>query len=240
MISIEHLSHRFGEKLVLDDIHIEIEAASITAIMGSSGGGKTTLLKCLAGLLKPSEGKIVVDGVAVDDAEEAPFGLVFQYAALFDFLSVSENLLFGVSRQKSMTPVAKNELVDSLLRTVSLEPEVSKLKPDELSGGMRKRVGLARALAMTPKALLFDEPTSGLDPITAFSIDKLILDTRDQLGMTCIVVSHDPVSVLRLADYVLFLDGGKAAFWGTTEEFKSVKIEAVQELLTKASSLSLK
>jgi len=210
--------------------------------MGSSGGGKTTLLKCIAGLIKPTEGDIVVDSLSVVKEPEkghGKVGMVFQYAALFDFLNVRDNLLFGVTRHKKLSPSEKESLVSGLLNDLGL-PGVEEKMPSELSGGMRKRVGLARALAMEPKVLLYDEPTSGLDPVTAYSIDGLIVETRDRLGTTSIVVSHDVSSVFRVADRIVFLHKGDVLFTGTPEEFRAAAEGPIRELVEAARAESFR
>jgi phospholipid/cholesterol/gamma-HCH transport system ATP-binding protein len=239
LLTVEGLTHRFGDKTVLEDINLDVGKGEILAIMGSSGGGKTTLLKCVSGLLMPTAGSIVVDGVDVvanPDEARKRMGLVFQYAALFDYLNVADNVLFGVRRAKHVGD--KREFVKQRLADVGLEG-VEDLMPSELSGGMRKRVGLARALALEPKVLLFDEPTSGLDPVTAYSIDQLIVATRDRLGMTCVVVSHDVNSVFRVADQIAFLEGGKLTFKGAPEEFEKENTGAIGELVAKSRADSL-
>ena len=169
MLTVKALEHSFGDHKVLVDINLDVSKGEILAVMGSSGGGKTTLLKCVSGLIKPTHGTIIVDGVdAVKDPEEARrrMGLVFQYAALFDYLNVEDNVLFGVRRQGRVKRSEEREFAKRMLADVGLLGNEA-LMPSELSGGMRKRVGLARALSMEPKVLLFDEPTSGLDPVTA-------------------------------------------------------------------------
>jgi phospholipid/cholesterol/gamma-HCH transport system ATP-binding protein len=187
----------------------------------------------------PAEGEIVVDGTNVVEEPEVArhkMGLVFQYAALFDYLNVADNVLFGVRRQKDIKD--KTEFVKQRLADVGLEG-VEHLMPSELSGGMRKRVGLARALALEPKVLLYDEPTSGLDPVTAYSIDQLIVSTRDRLGTTCVVVSHDVNSVFRVADQIAFLEGGRLTFKGDPRDFKASHEDAIEELVSKSRADSL-
>ncbi len=241
MIEVTDVSHRFDEKWVLSDINFSVAAGEIAVIMGSSGGGKTTLLKCISGLLTPTKGEILVDGVSVvNDPEEArsKLGLVFQYAALFDSLNVEDNVLFGLRRKGGVAKSAEKETLSRLLEQVGLEDVESKL-PSELSGGMRKRVGLARALAMEPQVLLYDEPTSGLDPVTAYSIDRLIVDTRDRLGVTSLVVSHDVSSIFRVADRIIFLHKGEILFNGSPVEFRDHQDGPIGELIGKARSESL-
>lgn len=241
MIHVEELSHRFDTKWVLKDINFEIEAGEVAVIMGSSGGGKTTLLKCISGLLKPTKGDVMIDGVSVvrePEVARTKMGLVFQYAALFDSLSVEDNILFGRRRRPGVSKKGEKEILEGLLEQVGLEGVEAQL-PDELSGGMRKRVGLARALAMEPQVLLYDEPTSGLDPVTAYAIDRLIVDTRDRLGLTSLVVSHDVSSIFRVADRIIFLHQGEIMFNGAPDEFKHVKEGPIWELIGKARSESL-
>ena len=238
MVEVTGLRHAFDGKPVLRGLDLTVGAGEIVVVMGSSGGGKTTLLRCIAGLIKPDEGEITVDGTSVikePDAARAKMGLVFQYAALFDYLDVSENVLFGLRRRKRLSAHDARETVAAQLSQVGLDGAEG-MMPSELSGGMRKRVGLARALCMEPKVLLYDEPTSGLDPVTAYSIDQLIVETRDRLGVTSIVVSHDVTSVLRVADRIAFLADGEWAFIGTPAEFRAVKDGVVAELVSKSRS----
>ncbi|MBS1724817.1 MAG: ATP-binding cassette domain-containing protein [Armatimonadetes bacterium] len=238
MLKIDHLSHSFGRRQVLFDIDFEVAEGEIVVVMGSSGGGKTTLLKCVAGLLPIEEGDVIVDGVSVRQDPEtarAKMGMVFQYAALFDYLNVADNVAFGVKRQKGLVSKAARQLVGEQLEAVGLEGSEA-LMPAELSGGMRKRVGLARALAMEPKVLLYDEPTSGLDPVTAYSIDQLIVETRERTRTTSIVVSHDVTSVFRVADRIAFLDKGRLLFLGTPQEFRAAQDKEIQDLVTLARS----
>lgn len=236
MLTVKDLDHSFGDKQVLDDISLHVEKGEILAVMGSSGGGKTTLLKCISGLLKATAGEIVVDGVDVIAAPEEArrhMGLVFQYAALFDYLDVAQNVLFGVRRMRRLKKKEAEQLVCDRLEEVGLSGD-EKLLPSELSGGMRKRVGLARALAMEPSVLLYDEPTSGLDPVTAYSIDQLIVETRDRRNATSVVVSHDVTSVFRVADRIAFLEKGRLLFDGTPAEFREAQEGPIGELVDKA------
>lgn len=242
MVEVRDLWHRFDERPVLKGVNLTVGEGKICVIMGSSGGGKTTLLKCISGLLRPSEGAVTVDGVDVvksPDEAHRTMGLVFQYAALLDSLTVKDNVLFGVRRQreKKFSRQEEDELLGGLLKEVGLEGTEG-LMPSELSGGMRKRVGLARALAMEPKVLLYDEPTSGLDPVTAYSIDRLIVDTRDRLGVTSLVVSHDVSSVLRVADQIVFLHKGEILYDGDAKGFVGSTAEEIKDLVTKARAES--
>lgn len=209
--------------------------------MGSSGGGKTTLLKCISGLIVPTEGDVLVDGVSVRQEPETArsrMGLVFQYAALFDYMTVEQNITFGIERKRKLSRKEKKEITSRLLEEVHLTG-TEHLMPSELSGGMRKRVGLARALALEPKVVLYDEPTSGLDPVTAYAIDELILETRAHTQATSLVVSHDVNSVLRVADRIAFLHQGSLVFLGTPTEFRGADQDAIRELVGKARAESI-
>ena len=236
MISVRGLSHSFGERPVLKDINLEIESGEILAIMGSSGGGKTTLLRCISGLIVPTKGEVLVEDVDVrKDPEEArrKMGMVFQSAALFDYMNVWDNVLFGLKRRGKRVHADPEKIAADALEKVGLTGS-EKLMPAELSGGMRKRVGIARAIALQPKLLLYDEPTTGLDPITTYTIDSLIRSVRDAMGATTLVVSHDVTSVVRTADRVAFLEGGSLSFLGTAESFLSSSNEAIQEIVSKS------
>ncbi len=241
MIEIRDLEVSFGDKRVLNGITLEIGPGEVFVIMGSSGGGKTTLLRCVSGLQDFQRGEVLVDGKSVRteiDAIRPMLGMVFQYSALFDSLNVADNVLFGLKRQRRLTSSEQNRLVEELLKAVSLQGSES-LMPSELSGGMRKRVGLARALALKPKVLLYDEPTSGLDPITAYSIDQLIVETRNQTRATSVVVSHDVTSIFRVADRIAFLHGGHLEFVGTVGEFKASTDPNILDLVRKAEATTL-
>jgi phospholipid/cholesterol/gamma-HCH transport system ATP-binding protein len=238
MVSVRGLSHSYGDKVVLTDINLEIAESEIVAIMGTSGGGKTTLLRCITGLLKPTKGEVEVAGVSVQaDPEEARrrMGLVFQSSALFDYLDVHDNVLFGPKRWQRLGKSEQDDLVEATLSQVGLE-DVEHLMPSELSGGMRKRVGIARALALKPKVMLYDEPTTGLDPITTYTIDSLIVSLRDRLRVTTLVVSHDVSSVFRVADRIAFLNAGRLAFVGSVDEFRASEDEDIRELVYKADA----
>ncbi|HMS54135.1 MAG TPA: ATP-binding cassette domain-containing protein, partial [Fimbriimonadaceae bacterium] len=202
---------------------------------------KTTLLRCIAGLIRPTAGLISVDGISMlDDPDEGRhrMGMVFQSAALFDFLSVKDNVLFGPRRWFNLSRQEQDELLKLSLDRVGLAGS-EHLMPSELSGGMRKRVGMARALALKPKVILYDEPTTGLDPVTTYSIDQLIVSLQRTLQVTSLVVSHDLLSVSRIADRVGFLHQGSLVFVGTPEEFVADKHEAIRELVDKSRANEL-
>jgi phospholipid/cholesterol/gamma-HCH transport system ATP-binding protein len=221
-IRVTDLGHRFDQKWVLREITLDIAPGEIVTVLGGSGGGKTTFLRCVGGLLNPTEGDITIMGDSLrrnPDRLRSHTGFVFQYSALFDSMTVEENVLFGIRRQRKLRDKEGKELATQLLADVGLHDVLHRL-PSELSGGMRKRVGLARALAIEPQVLLFDEPTSGLDPVTAYTIDRLITETLDRTGATSLVVTHDVGSVARFADRVLFFAQGEVAFWGSASEFQ--------------------
>jgi phospholipid/cholesterol/gamma-HCH transport system ATP-binding protein len=242
LIEVEGLHQAFGGREILKGIDLRVEDKEILAVMGSSGGGKTTLLRAIAGLAKFTAGRIRVDGIDVqEDPEEARkrMGLVFQSAALFDSMTVMENVLFGIERRLQLHARDRRPLADKALAVVGLQPEDARKYPSELSGGMRKRVGLARALALDPKIVLYDEPTTGLDPITTYAIDRLVGSLRTERGVTSLVVSHDLASVVRVADRVAFLHEGKLAFLGTPDEFVHDPHPAIAELVKASRTTTL-
>lgn len=233
LISIDKVGVRFGNKEVLRNISLEVAEGELVAIMGSSGGGKTTLLRCISGLLKPTSGKVIVDGINVqEEPEEARrrMGMVFQSAALFDFMDVESNVMFGIGRQKKVAKPEQMKTAHEALHRVGLDGNEKKM-PAELSGGMKKRVGIARALALNPRVMLYDEPTTGLDPITTYTIDRLMVDLRAKLKMTSLIVSHDVSSVFRTADRIAFLHQGELIFIGNPEEFAASKDQNIRELV---------
>ncbi|MBS1702618.1 MAG: ATP-binding cassette domain-containing protein [Armatimonadetes bacterium] len=241
MIEVKDLSHSFGKTQVLKDISLFVAEGEILGVMGSSGGGKTTLLRCISGLINPTQGKITVDGVDVKaNPEEARLrmGMVFQGAALFDYLNVEQNVLFGVRRHLRLSKTEEASLLKDTLNRVGLVGSED-LEPSELSGGMRKRVGMARAIALNPKVLLYDEPTTGLDPITTYQIDELVAELRQTLGMTSVLVSHDLISVQRTVDRVAFLHKGEIVFLGTPEEFLESDHPAIREVVEKSQAKTL-
>ena len=211
MIEVRQLKKSFGSQPILDGVSFRIEGGESVAIIGRSGGGKSVLLKHLIGLLQPDSGEVLVDGeniVAMNERQllrvRRKFGMVFQGAALFDSMTVAENVAFGLRRHEHLTEAEVAKRVAAALDMVDL-PGTEKKNPAELSGGMRKRVGLARAIIYEPQILLYDEPTTGLDPIVSDSIDKLIIRVRDQLKVTSIVVTLDMRSARRVGNHVLML-----------------------------------
>jgi phospholipid/cholesterol/gamma-HCH transport system ATP-binding protein len=242
IVSIKDLEYAVPEKLILHDVNLEVEKSELLAIMGMSGCGKTSLLKCIAGLIKPTGGHIFIDGqdtVPLSESEldqvRLKMGLVFQYAALFDSLTVYENVAFGLRHHRKLSREELDKIVADRLADVGMEG-VEELYPSQLSGGMQKRVGLARALAMEPAVLLYDEPTSGLDPVIARNIDELMLSTRDRKGMTSIVVSHDIASIFRIADHIAMLDQGTVIAYGTPAEMRASDHPSVREFISDAGA----
>jgi phospholipid/cholesterol/gamma-HCH transport system ATP-binding protein len=215
MIEVRHLHKSFGVQKILDDVSFRIEHGESVVIIGRSGGGKSVLLKHLIGLLQPDAGDVLVDGesiVAMNERQllrvRLKFGMVFQGAALFDSMTVAENVAFGLRRHGNYTAAEIARRVAQVLEIVNL-PGTENKNPAELSGGMRKRVGLARAIIYEPQIVLYDEPTTGLDPIVSDSIDKLIIRVRDHLKVTSIVVTHDMRSARRVGNHVLMLHDKK-------------------------------
>jgi phospholipid/cholesterol/gamma-HCH transport system ATP-binding protein len=237
-VSVRNVVYEVPHKRILNDIDLDIAKGEIVSIMGQSGSGKTTLLKLLTGLIRPTSGQILIEDQDIASLKESELdkirlkiGLVFQYSALFDSLSVYDNIVFGVVRHRPRVPRAELEkMVRERLAEVEL-PGVEKRFPSELSGGMQKRVGLARALAMEPSIVFYDEPTSGLDPITANTIDNLIMRTRDRTGVTSVVVSHHLPSIFRISDHVAMLHKGKIVIYGTPDEVRASSNPIVQEFL---------
>ncbi|WP_020612556.1 ABC transporter ATP-binding protein [Sediminispirochaeta bajacaliforniensis] len=225
IIHISGLKKRFGANVVLDGIDLDFEAKKVTAIIGQSGTGKSVLLKTVNGILQADEGSIALDGKPMESMEEKEllearrrFGYLFQNAALFDSMTVEQNIAFPLREMLGIKDRKKiRERVREMLSWVDLEG-IEKKFPAELSGGMRKRVGFARTLAPEPDILLFDEPTTGLDPVLSESINELISRVNRELGMTCIVISHDIAGMFAYADTIAFLADGKIAAKGKPGE----------------------
>jgi phospholipid/cholesterol/gamma-HCH transport system ATP-binding protein len=225
MIEVRDLTKTFDSNSVLDGVTFRIEKGESIVIIGRSGGGKSILLKHLIGLLQPDSGEVLIEGeniVSMNEREllrvRRKFGMLFQGAALFDSLTVAENVAFAFRRNRSMQESEVAKQVAEVLEMVDL-PGTENKKPSELSGGMRKRVGLARAIIYKPQIVLYDEPTTGLDPIVADSIDKLILRVRDRLDVTTVVVTHDMRSARRVGQRILMLHEKKIHAAAQTEQF---------------------
>jgi phospholipid/cholesterol/gamma-HCH transport system ATP-binding protein len=224
VVAVRDLWKEFGETAVLAGISLDVRHGEIQVIMGPSGCGKSVFLKHLVGLLKPSRGEIFVFGQPVHALSDDEFddlrmkiGVVFQSAALFDSLSVADNVAFPLRRHRHLPEDDIARRVSELLDMVEMEG-TERLMPSARSGGMRKRVGIARALALEPPLILYDEPTSGLDPLTARTVDDLVLRLRDTLGVTSVVVTHSVDSAFRLADRLVVMDAGRFAASGTPAE----------------------
>ena len=226
MIQIKGLKKAFGPKKVLDGVDLEIEDGKITVIIGRSGGGKSVLLKHIIGLLKPDEGHIFIDGTDIPALRERElnevrkrFGMLFQGAALFDSMTVGENVGFALREHTGLSDEDIEKSVREKLERVGLSG-VEDMMPADLSGGMMKRVGLARAIIMDPEIVLFDEPTTGLDPIMSASIADLVLDTQRSLKTTYVLITHDMPFTYKIADKIAMLHEGRIIAHGTTEEMK--------------------
>lgn len=237
MIETRQLKKSFDTQLVLDGVDLRIESGESVAIIGRSGGGKSVLLKHLIALLQPDSGDVLINGESIVRMNERQllrirekFGMVFQSAALFDSMTVAENVAFPLIRKKKFTPGEIEQRVTAALEMVDL-PGTQKKNPAELSGGMRKRVGLARAIVYEPQILLYDEPTTGLDPIVADSIDHLIIRVRDQLKITSVVVTHDMRTARRVGNRVLMLHKGKIYANATPEELFASQDPVVRQFI---------
>lgn len=248
MIEIKNLKKSFGNKEVLRGVDLNIEEGKTNVIIGASGCGKSVLLKHIVGLLKPDEGQILIDGEDITKMNEKEiyairkkFGFLFQSAALFDSMTVGENVGIAL-RENTLTPKAEiNRIVSEKLGMVDL-PGTENLMPSELSGGMRKRVGLARALATNPQYILYDEPTTGLDPITSETIDELMesVALNKELEVTSIIVTHDIFTVYEIGDRVAMMYEGKVHFNGTPEELRATSDPIVRQFLERTDEKKAK
>ncbi len=237
MIEVRHLQKRFGDQSVLQDVGFQIENGESVAIIGRSGCGKSVLLKHLIGLLKPDDGEVLIDGENIVPMNERQllgvrrkFGMVFQGAALFDSMNVAENVAFGLRRYENFTGAEIARRVAHALDVVDLTGTEDK-SPAELSGGMKKRVGLARAIVYEPQIVLYDEPTTGLDPIVSDSIDKLMIRVRDQLNVTTVVVTHDMRTARRVGERVLMMHDKSIYASGVPDEFFASKDPVVRQFV---------
>ena len=226
MISLDNVHKAFGPKKVLQGFSLEVPEGDTVAIIGYSGTGKSVAIKHIVGLLEPDQGTVFVDGLEVPTLSRAALyqlrakiGYVFQFAALFDSLSVGENVAMGLRKQGTLTDTEIETRVHETLALVDL-PDAAGILPIELSGGMRKRVGIARAIAMRPKYLLYDEPTTGLDPVTSAVINGLMLRLQQTLGVTSIVITHDMHSAYTVATRIAMLYEGTVRQCGTVEEIR--------------------
>jgi phospholipid/cholesterol/gamma-HCH transport system ATP-binding protein len=247
VIELRNVSKRFVQLVVLDGVNLEVRTGETLALLGPSGVGKSVLLKHMIGLIKPDSGDVIVDGLHVPTLKRAELaelrsriGYVFQNGALFDSMNVFENIRLGITHEDHYRDLdCCNDRVAECLRLVNLPPDVAEKMPAELSGGMRKRVGIARAIAGQPKYLLYDEPTSGLDPVNADVIDSLIERLQQELGVTSVVVTHDVRGSFRVADRIALLSAAKIRAIGTAEEFLKSEDPAVRQFLERDFEMEL-
>jgi len=237
MIQLKNVHKAFGPKQVLRGFSLEVQDGETMVIIGYSGSGKSVAIKHIVGLLEPDEGEVWVDGKRVDQlsrkdlvALRASIGYVFQFAALFDSLTVGDNVAMGLRKQGKLSESEIDKRVDESLELVDL-PDARKKKPAELSGGMRKRVGIARAIALRPKYILYDEPTTGLDPVTSAVIDELMMRMRDQLKVTGIVITHDMRSAYKVGTRIAMLYEGQVQQVGTIDEIQQSKDPVIRQFI---------
>jgi len=240
MIQLRGLQKAFGAQTVLADVNLNIRRGETMVIIGQSGGGKSVILKHMIGLLQPDGGEVVVDGVTISTPKffdtrtiRKKMGMLFQSGALFDSMDTGENIAFALrEHHPELSEKQVQEVVTEKLKLINLVPEFRSKMPSELSGGMRKRVALARAIALSPEILLYDEPTTGLDPITSDVINDLILDMQSKLGVTSVVVTHDMVSAFKVADRIAMLYKGRIIEVGTVDEIKNTTNPFVKQFIT--------
>ncbi len=237
MIQIIDLHKSFGEKKVLNGVNLQVQHGETMVVIGQSGCGKSVLIKHVIGLLKPDKGQIVVDGVEItclrdDELHDITrrFGMLFQGTALFDSMTVGQNVSFGLERYTGYPREKIQELVKENLAKVGLRG-VDNLMPYQLSGGMRKRVALARAIAYSPDIILYDEPSTGIDPIRADAINDLIIKMKKELGVTTLIITHDMVSAYKVADRIAMLYEGKIVEVGTPEDIRNTSNPVVQQFI---------
>ena len=226
MIKLVNVTKRFKDKVALNKINLDIKRGETLAIIGGSGSGKSTLLRILIGLIRPTEGELWINGQEVSGISDGEWdkvrlnmGMVFQYSALFDSMTVGENVAFGLREHKNLPEKEIQTIVKQKLHLVGLDG-VEKLMPNELSGGMKKRVGLARAIAIEPSIIFYDEPSSGLDPVTTAKIDELIVNTQKTLNVTSVVVTHDMVSACHIADRIAMVYEGNLVAVDSPDNFR--------------------
>jgi len=237
MIEIRDLHKSFADKKVLQGVDLDIETGQTTTIIGGSGSGKSVLFKHIIGLMRPDAGSILVDGEDITKMSESDlygmvdkFGLVFQSGALFDSMTVGKNVAFGIKKKKDMTPADLDAVIEHSLNQVGLS-EVTHLLPAELSGGMRKRVAIARVIAKKPAIIMFDEPTTGLDPIMADIINELIIKVTGNKEITSIVITHDMVSAYKISDKIAVLYEGRIIETGSPDEIRKTQNAVVRQFI---------
>jgi phospholipid/cholesterol/gamma-HCH transport system ATP-binding protein len=246
MIKIEGVQKSFGEKQVLRGVDLEVGRGESMVVIGGSGSGKSVLIKIVIGILRPDSGMVLIDGHDIGRLDEhelysvrKKFGMLFQGAALFDSMKVWENVGFVLLRNKTYTEKEVKRIATEKLRLVGLVG-VEDLMPSELSGGMKKRVGLARAIAHNPEILLYDEPTTGLDPIMADAINDLIVEMREKISVTSVAITHDMQSAYKIADRIAMLYQGRIIEVGTPEEIKNTDNPVVRQFITGSASGPIK
>jgi phospholipid/cholesterol/gamma-HCH transport system ATP-binding protein len=237
MIAVRSLAKKIGEQEILRGVDLEVARGETLAIIGRSGGGKSVLLKHLVGLMEPDAGEIWIEGQNIIGLTERQLGAVrekigilFQGAALFDSMTVAENIAFPLREAGERNPKVLREKVREMLDVVELEGQEEKM-PESLSGGMKKRVGLARSIVRRPSCVLYDEPTSGLDPVVSDSINRLIRRLQKRLGMTSVVVTHDMKSAFDVANHVAYLHEGRIYFYGTPNQLQQTSDPILQDFL---------
>lgn len=246
MIEIRNLQKAFGGKKVLKGVNLSISKGESMVVIGGSGSGKSVLLKHIIGILRPDAGAVLVDNIDITGLDEKglyevrkKFGMLFQGAALFDSMKVWENVAFALLRQKKMKEREARDLAIEKLRMVGL-PGVEDLMPSDLSGGMKKRVGLARAIAHEPEILLYDEPTTGLDPIMADAINDLIVEMKQRLAVTSVAITHDMHSAYKIGDRIAMLYNGAIIASGSSEEIRNTQDPLVHQFITGSATGPIK
>ncbi|MDX2048247.1 MAG: ATP-binding cassette domain-containing protein [Chitinophagaceae bacterium] len=237
MIEVKNIKKGFGEKVVIDGVSVTLETGKTNLIIGASGSGKTVLVKCIVGLLEPDGGEIIYDGENFTEMEDEQkkemrqkIGMLFQGSALFDSMTVEQNIMFPLDMFSKMTPLQKQKRVDEVLARVNLK-DAHKKFPAEISGGMKKRVGIARAIVLNPKYLFCDEPNSGLDPQTSLVIDKLIKEITTEFNITTVINTHDMNSVMEIGDHILYMFEGKKEWEGNNKEIIFSKNERLNKFI---------
>ena len=237
MIELRNICKRFGSKIVLDDVSLKIEDGETFVIIGQSGVGKTTILRAIAGFFDPDSGEVLIDGIHMDRATSKvkanlreKMGFLFQSGALINWLSVRENVALPLVEHRIGTKEEIDRIVDEKLELLQLTDAAEKM-PSDISGGMKKRVGLARAIVRNPRIILYDEPTSGLDPVMSAKIDELIIKMKNELKVTSIVVTHDMESAYRIADRIAMIYKGSVLQCGTPEEIKNTTNPFVRQFI---------